>query len=107
MLTREAMLANRKHRGGKIQAPSTRHQRNTKFQTAISGRAGLMFAAWCFSGAWCLKLGAWFLALCLITGCMPAGPGALLDGKRLVEQGKYPQAIKKLTNATSLLPTNA
>src|SRR6266850_1408276 len=43
----------------------------------------------------------------LFTGCTPDGPRALLAGKRLIEQGKYPQAIEKLRTATSLLMTNA
>jgi tetratricopeptide (TPR) repeat protein len=43
----------------------------------------------------------------LLTGCTPAGPKALLDGKRRIEQGRYPQAIQELRTATSLLPTNA
>src|SRR5437667_10527461 len=43
-----------------------------------------------------LELGAWSLVLVLAIGCTPAGPRALLEGQRLVEQGKYPQAVKKL-----------
>ncbi|MSU57341.1 MAG: tetratricopeptide repeat protein [Pedosphaera sp.] len=43
----------------------------------------------------------------LVSGCMPAGPRALLDGKKLLEQGRYPQAVEKLTFATSLMKTNA
>src|SRR2546427_465543 len=54
-----------------------------------------------------LELGAWSLVLLLLTGCTPAGPRALLEGQRLVEQGKYPQAVKKLRTATALLGTNA
>ena len=46
-------------------------------------------------------------ALGLLAGCMPPGPRALLQGKRLVEQGKYEQAVEKLRVATSLLATNA
>ena len=45
---------------------------------------------------------AFFLA-----GCTPPGPRALLDGKRLLEEGHYPQAVEKLTLATSLMATNA
>ncbi len=40
-------------------------------------------------------------------GCMPSGPGALLEGKRLLEQGKNTEAIDELKLATSLLATNA
>lgn len=43
----------------------------------------------------------------LLTGCAPPGPRALLEGRRLVEKGKYPQAIEKLKLATALLRTNA
>lgn len=49
-----------------------------------------------------------FLALVtLFSGCMPPGPRALLDGKQLIEEGRYPEAIEKLKVATSLLSTNA
>ena len=54
-----------------------------------------------------------FAAICLATsvlalaGCMPAGPRALLDGKKLLEAGRYTQAVEKLTLATQLLATNA
>src|SRR6266446_9762262 len=44
----------------------------------------------------------WFVA-----GCTPAGPRALLQGKRLLERGKYSPAVAKLTTATVLLATNA
>jgi tetratricopeptide (TPR) repeat protein len=40
-------------------------------------------------------------------GCGPPGPRALLDGKRLIEQGQYPAAVDKLTTATELMATNA
>lgn len=43
----------------------------------------------------------------LIAGCTPPGPRALLDGKRLLDEGQYPQAVEKLKVATSLLSTNA
>ncbi len=43
----------------------------------------------------------------LFTGCTPDGPRALLAGKRLIDQGKYPQAVQKLRTATSLLASNA
>ncbi len=44
----------------------------------------------------------------MLSGCTPSGPRALLEGKRLIEQEKYPQAIQKLKNATLLLGgTNA
>src|SRR3954462_9401695 len=46
-------------------------------------------------------------AVTVLAGCTPAGPKALLDGKRLLEQGNYERAIEKLKLATSLLATNA
>ena len=42
-----------------------------------------------------------------LTGCTPPGPRALLDGKRLLDEGRIPQAVEKLSLATSLMPTNA
>jgi tetratricopeptide (TPR) repeat protein len=47
-------------------------------------------------------LGAIFL-----WGCAPPGPRALLEGKRLLDEGQYAPAIEKLKLATSLLATNA
>jgi len=48
-------------------------------------------------------------AVTLVAGCRPPGVRALLQGQRLMEQGEYPQAIEKLTEATdsALLRTNA
>jgi tetratricopeptide (TPR) repeat protein len=43
----------------------------------------------------------------LLAGCMPPGPRAVLDGKRLIDQGNYAEAVDKLRTATSLIPTNA
>ncbi len=45
--------------------------------------------------------------LALLAGCGPSGSRALLQGKRLIENEKYPQAIEKLKSATVLLGTNA
>jgi tetratricopeptide (TPR) repeat protein len=54
------------------------------------------------------KTGVVFLASLLwLAGCTPAGPRALLEGKRLIEEAKFPQAVEKLKVATSLLATNA
>ncbi len=48
------------------------------------------------------------LLLALLAGCTPPAPRALLEGKRLLDQGKYPQAIEKLSAAVLLLGgTNA
>lgn len=46
-------------------------------------------------------------ALLFLTGCQPPGPRALLDGERLIRDGKYPEAITRLEKAVSLLPKNA
>ena len=43
----------------------------------------------------------------LLAGCMPPGPRALWEGKKLLDAGKYPQAVAKLEVATRLLQTNA
>src|SRR2546428_10067450 len=42
-----------------------------------------------------------------LSGCAPPGPRALLQGKRLIDQGRYPQAVAQLEKATALLPKNA
>jgi tetratricopeptide (TPR) repeat protein len=48
------------------------------------------------------------VSLMLLAGCTPSGPRALLEGKRLIDDGQYPQAIVKLKAATTLLGgTNA
>ena len=47
-------------------------------------------------------------SLALLSGCTPSGPRALLEGKRLIDDGQYPQAIQKLKAASTLLGgTNA
>ncbi len=53
-----------------------------------------------------LVLVALGLAL-LVVGCAPPGPRALLKGKKLLDQGKYTEAVAKLRAATALLGTNA
>jgi tetratricopeptide (TPR) repeat protein len=47
------------------------------------------------------------LGLAMFTGCTPAGPRALLQGERLIRQGKFNQAVVKLEQATVLLPQSA
>src|ERR1041384_6704698 len=42
-----------------------------------------------------------------LLGCTPRGPRALLEGKKLIEQGKSAAAIEECKLAASLLPTNA
>ncbi len=49
-----------------------------------------------------------FLALAiLITGCTPAGPSALLKGKKYLDNGNVADALTQFERATQLLPTNA
>src|SRR6267378_4453344 len=48
-----------------------------------------------------------FAALVLLAGCTPPGPRALLQGVKLIERGKYTDAIARLETATSILTTNA
>jgi tetratricopeptide (TPR) repeat protein len=43
----------------------------------------------------------------LLAGCTPPGPRDLLRGQKLIEQGKYPEAVARLEAATSILTTNA
>src|ERR1041384_6273168 len=50
---------------------------------------------------------SFLLSALLLAGCTPPRPRALRDGKRLLEQRRYPQAVEKLALATSLMPTNA
>ncbi len=42
-----------------------------------------------------------------ICGCTPHGPRELLQGRRLLDRGKYVQAREKLLAATEILKTNA
>jgi Flp pilus assembly protein TadD len=46
-------------------------------------------------------------AVTLFAGCGPAGPRALFKGKKLIEAGRYEEAIAKLKTATLFLNTNA
>jgi tetratricopeptide (TPR) repeat protein len=57
---------------------------------------------------WGAKFQIFLLTLAVvISGCTPKGPRMLLDGKELVEQGRYEEAVEKLRIATSLISTNA
>ena len=48
------------------------------------------------------------LALALgLAGCTPAGPRALLNGKKHLDRGEIAAAVAELKTATSLLATNA
>lgn len=42
-----------------------------------------------------------------ISGCTPAGPSALLKGKKYLDRGNYDAAVEKLKTATTLMATNA
>jgi tetratricopeptide (TPR) repeat protein len=58
------------------------------------------------------NLGAGLVWTCVLisflwTGCTPPGPKALLEGKRLMDAGKWEEAIPRLQDATDLLSTNA
>jgi tetratricopeptide (TPR) repeat protein len=45
--------------------------------------------------------------LVFIFGCTPPGPRALLKGEKLIQEGKWEQAVLTLQEATQLLPNNA
>ena len=56
-----------------------------------------------------IKVGKSFIlflaAVTLFAGCSPPGPRALLQGRKLLEQGHYAEAVEKLRLATQLLGT--
>ena len=70
-----------------------------------SGGRDLLEMASRFLGAF--MAGVAVVAVCLVSGCSPPGPRAVLEGKRLLERGEVPQAIEELKFATQLMPTNA
>ncbi|MGE3311832.1 MAG: tetratricopeptide repeat protein [Limisphaerales bacterium] len=43
----------------------------------------------------------------LLAGCTPPGPRALLDGERLIREGRSEDAIRRLRAAVQFLPANA
>ena len=45
-------------------------------------------------------------AMMILGGCTPPGPGALLEGARLLEKGKYSEAVEQLKAATEVMPEN-
>jgi tetratricopeptide (TPR) repeat protein len=47
---------------------------------------------------------AWILT---VTGCMPAGPRAVLEGEKFLAEKKYANAIEHLQVGVKLVPTNA
>jgi hypothetical protein len=47
-----------------------------------------------------------FLALAvMLAGCTPPGPKALLKGRELIQEGRYPEAVDELKTATTLMTT--
>lgn len=59
-------------------------------------------------GSYLARLALSIGVLALLAGCTPSGPRALLEGRRLMEEERYPQAVEKLRAATALLGgTNA
>ncbi len=55
-----------------------------------------------------VRVTVFFLALAvLLAGCTPAGPRALLKGKKYLDQGDIAGAVVQLKRATTLLATNA
>lgn len=47
-------------------------------------------------------------AACLwLSSCAPPGPRALLQGKKLIDEGRYAEAVAQLERAAALLPKNA
>jgi len=48
-----------------------------------------------------------FALTMVLVGCMPAGPRALLKGRKSIERGDYAGAVSELKTATTLLATNA
>lgn len=43
----------------------------------------------------------------LLSGCTPPGPRALLEGERLIQEGRQDDAIRRLRTAVEFLPGNA
>src|SRR5262245_35010909 len=58
-------------------------------------------------GAEILWFPAIFAVATLFGGCTPSGPKMLLQGERLIHEGKYAEAIDRLKIAVQLLPENA
>lgn len=57
---------------------------------------------------WLENNSVYFLAAALfLTGCTPKGPRALLEGEKLIERGRYAEALEELTVATTIMSTNA
>ncbi len=55
-----------------------------------------------------VRSAVWFFTLVLIlSGCTPAGPRALLKGRKYLDHGDYAAAAAQFKTATTLLATNA
>ncbi|MDX1953459.1 MAG: tetratricopeptide repeat protein [Verrucomicrobiota bacterium] len=52
-------------------------------------------------------MGSALALVCLVAGCQPPGPKALLRGEQLIKQGKAAEAVSYLRTATQLLPEHA
>src|SRR2546425_10975858 len=99
-------------RSCKLQTSNFKLQRKFELQASIGRRA--FGADWRLILRSCLKFEVWSLkfgrrkaaniakalalicALLLAAGCTPPGPSALLEGKRLIERGRYPEAVERL-----------
>ena len=54
-----------------------------------------------------LRLLLFLVLATLMAGCAPAGPRALLKGKKLLDRGDYAGAVAQFQKASSILSTNA
>ncbi|MBL9136921.1 MAG: tetratricopeptide repeat protein [Verrucomicrobiales bacterium] len=54
-----------------------------------------------------MRIAAALVAAISFTGCTPPGPKALLDGERLLQQGKPVDAARRFRTAVEFLPSNA
>jgi tetratricopeptide (TPR) repeat protein len=61
-----------------------------------------------FAKKFSFRAGFFLAALAVVAaGCTPAGPRALLNGKKSLDRGEFIEAVAQLKIATDLLPTNA
>jgi tetratricopeptide (TPR) repeat protein len=77
---------------------------------ALRRKTKWLFADWVFSippAGVVTRLAVYLILSGILAGCGPAGPRAVLDGKKYLDRGEYQQAIEELRSATELLPTNA
>ena len=106
MVPRTSMLTI-KNQNGRIAG----RQRDPAARTPIrSGRIGdrRSIPAACLRAVpRCARISPWVALMILLAGCTPPGPRALLEGKRLIDQGHYAEAVERLKQATTLMNTNA